>query len=180
MRTFDPKRKAEEFQLIRDMYNDVWDKNWGFVPMIDEELDTLVESLGMFIVPEMTPIAEVDGEAVGFALAIPDLNELFHKVYPRPGIPEPITLIKLLYYWKVAKIVKGTRLVFLGVRKDYQDRGIDIALLHAVFNAIDPTPYTHIDCGWVLETNELTKISRKLGADEYKTHRYYEKHFSAP
>ena len=178
VRTLDRTRRHADLQLFRDIYNCAWDKNWGFVPMTDDELDALIENLGMLVDPDLAFFAEVDGEAVGFALAVPDFNELLHAAYPRPAVPEWWTLARIVWDWKVRKTVRGARLVFLGVVDGHRDQGIDIALLYRVFDALDDSPYTHIDCGWVLETNPLVQISLKLGADMYKTHRYYQKSLS--
>ena len=177
IRKMNPKKKQEEFRLFRDLYNAAWDKNWGFVPMNDRELDALIESLGMFVEPEMAFFAEVNGEPAGFSLAVPDFNEMLLKAYPRPGVPEIWTLIQVGWQWKIAKTTKGVRLPFMGVKEEFRDMGIHTALLSANFDNIPPQ-FDFIDCGWILEDNTLTQMSLKLGADPYKRHRYYEKKFN--
>lgn len=174
IRNFDTKHKKEDFRLFRDLYNQAWDKNWGFVPMNDKELDVLVESLGMFVESELAYFAYVDGEPAGFSLAVPDFNEMLKKAYPRPGVPEILSLLQVAWHWKITKTTRGLRLPLMGVREEFRDKGVDLVLLYTNLQQI-PAQYTHIDCGWILETNQLTKMSIKLGADPYKTHRYYEK-----
>jgi hypothetical protein len=174
IRKLDARNKQAEFRLFRDLYNQAWDKNWGFVPMNDKELDALIESLGMFVEPEMAFFALVDGEPAGFSLAVPDFNEMLHKAYPRPGVPEILTLIQVGWHWKVRRTTKGVRLPFRGVKQAYRDLGVHTALLNANFENI-PEQYDFIDCGWILENNTLTQMSIKLGVDPYKTHRFYEK-----
>jgi len=85
IRPMDASRKKEEFALFKDLYNRAWDKNWGFVPMTNEELDALIESLGMLLDPKLAFFAEVNGEPAGFSIAVPDFNEALQKAYPRPG-----------------------------------------------------------------------------------------------
>jgi hypothetical protein len=174
IRPFNTRRKDEEFRLFRNIYNDAWDRNWGFVPMNDKELDVLVESLGMFVEPEMAFFAYVNDEPAGFSLAIPDFNEMLKKAYPRPGVPEILTLLQVAWYWKISKTTRGLRLALMGVKSEFRDRGVDLLMLSTNVQQI-PTQYTHIDAGWILETNQLAKMSIKLGADPYKTHRFYEK-----
>lgn len=174
IRKIDLKHKTEEFKLFRDLYNAAWDKNWGFVPMTNAELDDLVANLGMLVEPELAFFAEIDGEAVGFSLAVPDFNEMLKKAHPRPGVPEIWTLLQVGWHWKVAKSTRGTRLPLMGVVEEHRDKGIHAALLSATYENV-PAQYTHIDCGWVLKTNPLHDMSIKLGADPYKTHRYYQK-----
>lgn len=174
IRKLDSKRKKEEFRLFRDLYNQAWDKNWGFVPMTDRELQDLVDNLGMLVEPEMAFFAEVDGQPAGFSLAVPDFNEMLKRAYPRPSVPEILTLLQVGWHWKIAKTTRGTRLPLMGVKEEYRNMGIHTALLSATYENM-PEQYTHIDCGWILETNPLHDMSLKLGADPYKTHRYYEK-----
>jgi GNAT superfamily N-acetyltransferase len=174
IRNLDTKRKKEEFRLFRDIYNQAWDKNWGFVPMNDKELDVLIESLGMFVESKMAFFAYVGDEPAGFSLAVPDFNEMLKKAYPRPGTPEILTLLQVAWHWKVAKTTRGVRLPLMGVKSEFRDKGVDLVMLSANVQQIPPQ-YDHIDCGWILETNQLTKMSIKLGAKPYKTHRFYEK-----
>lgn len=174
IRQLDPKRRDEEFRLFRDLYNEAWDKNWGFVPMTDRELKDLVDNLGMLVEPEMAFFAEVDGVPAGFSLSVPDFNEMLKRAYPRPGVPEIWTLLQVGWHWKVAKTTRGIRCPLMGVKEAYRNMGIHTALLGATYENT-PEQYAHIDCGWVLETNPLHDMSLKLGADPYKTHRWYEK-----
>ncbi len=174
IRQFDSKRKQEEFRLFRQLYNEAWDKNWGFVPMTERELEDLVANLGMLVEPEMAFFAEVDGEPAGFSLAVPDFNEMLKKAYPRPNMPELLTLLQVGWQWKIAKTTRGTRLPLMGVKEEFRNMSIHTALLSATYDNL-PEQYTHMDCGWILETNPLVKMSLKLGAKAYKTHRYYQK-----
>ncbi|MAU08835.1 MAG: hypothetical protein CL607_03365 [Anaerolineaceae bacterium] len=175
IRPLDIKRKREEFKLFRDLYNDAWINNWGFVPQTDRELDALVESLGQFVDPKMAFFAEVHGEPAGFALPVPDFNEALKYAYPKPGTPEILSLLKVAWFWKIKRGIRGTRLPLLGVKQEFRDTGVVIALIEAVFSSIIPSNYKSIDCGWVLETNPLVKMTKSLGLKVYKTHRFYEK-----
>lgn len=175
VRPIDMRRKKEEFRLFRDLYNAAWDVNWGFVPMTDKELDALVKSLGMFFEPSMAFFAEVKGTPVGFSLAIPNLNEVLHRVYPRPGEPEIWSLLKAGWYWKIKKVIRGVRLPLMGVLNQHRNKGIEIALLDATLKALMPSQYEYLDASWILETNQLLTIVGKVGGKPYKTHRFYQR-----
>ncbi|MGJ3240253.1 MAG: hypothetical protein ACFE0Q_16215 [Anaerolineae bacterium] len=174
VRPMNPRRRKDEFALVRDLYNSAWDANWGFVPMTDKELQNLIDSLGMLVEPNMVFFAEVDGELAGFSLAVPDFNEMLKRAYPRPGVPEWWTLLQVAWHWKIVGNTRGMRLPLMGVKEQYRNMGIHTVLLSATYDNM-PEQYTHIDCGWVLKTNPLHDMSIKLGAEPYKTHRYYEK-----
>lgn len=132
-------------------------------------------SLGQFVDPQLAFFAEAAGRPVGFALAIPNMNEVLARVYPRPGVPEIISLAKAFYYWKVARVIRSVRLPLMGVLPEYRNKGIDLALMHAIIEAMLPSQYDYLDAGWILETNTLLSIIEKVEGKPYKTHRFYEK-----
>lgn len=70
----------KEVDVLLDIYNDAWEKNWGFVPMDREEFHHMAKDLKLAIDPQLCLIAEVQGKPVGFALALPDINQAIKKV----------------------------------------------------------------------------------------------------
>lgn len=175
IRPLNTSRKKEEFIIFKSIYNNAWDINWGFHPFTDRELDALVASLGMFVDPKLAFFAEHEGKAVGFAMAVPNMNDVLALAYPRPGIPEIVSLLQILWYWKVKKVVKSARLPLMGVIPEFRNKGIDLALMHAISVAMLPSQYDYMDAGWILETNSLLSIIGKVEGKPYKTHRFYEK-----
>ena len=175
VRKFDSRDKHAEFQRFRDIYNAAWEKNWGFVPMNDAELKALVDDLGMLVEPDLAFFAEIAGEPVGFALSIPNFNEALRRAYPRPGVPEWLTMIQLAWHWKVRRSINGVRLPLLGVRQEHRNKGVELSMLLALMKALLPSRYQYLDCGWILETNSLISITESLGGKVYKTHRFYQK-----
>jgi GNAT superfamily N-acetyltransferase len=176
IRPIDLKRKTAEFRIFKEIYNAAWEKNWSFVPMTDRELDALVASLGMFFDPRMAFFAEVEGQVAGFALALPDFNEVLHQAYARPGEPEVWTLLKAGWHWKARNIIRGVRLPLMGVLPEHRHKGVEIGLLYTMFRALEPLQYRYIDAGWILETNQLLTIVAKYGGHPYRTHRFYHRH----
>ncbi|MBZ0288358.1 MAG: N-acetyltransferase, partial [Anaerolineae bacterium] len=125
VRPIDTKRLKEEFVLFKEIYNAAWVKNWGFVPMTERELDTLVESLGQFFDPNFAFFADVAGEPAGFIMAIPDFNQVLKLANPRPGVPEPITLLRALWHWKIRPVIDWARIPLMGVKEVYRKKGVD-------------------------------------------------------
>jgi hypothetical protein len=176
VRPIDPKRLKEDFVLFKEIYNAAWDKNWGFVPMTPRELDALVTSLGQFFDPRFAFFAYVQGQPAGFVLAIPDFNQVLHKAYARPGVPEFITLLKALWYWKIRPVMDTARVPLMGVKESFRNKGIDAVLYYHVLMALlDDPRVQHSDSGWILEVNEnMVSIAHSFGCTIYKTHRLYE------
>ncbi len=174
-RPLNARDKAAEFERFRGIYNAAWEKNWGFIPMTDAELEALVRDLGMLVEADLAFFAEIAGEPVGFALTIPNFNEALRRAYPRPGWPEVLTMAQLAWHWKIGRSIRGLRMPLMGVKAEHRNKGVELAMLLAVMKALLPSRYDYLDSGWILETNPLIKISLSLGGKVYKTHRFYEK-----
>ncbi len=75
VRPLDRKRFDAEIALLRDIFNDAWAENWGFVPFTAAEFHELGNNLRFLVDPGLIRIAEVDGEAAAFMVVIPNINE---------------------------------------------------------------------------------------------------------
>jgi hypothetical protein len=179
IRKIDSKNLKADFKLFKELYNDAWEKNWGFVPMTDAELDATVESLGQFFDADLAFFAFVNGEPAGFVMPIPDFNQVLQKVYPRPGVPEVWSLLKALYYWKLNPVIDWVRTPLFGIKEAYRKKGVDAVLLYYGLKAILGGRYQHSDSGWILEINQsIIIVLKSIGAEIYKTHRFYQRTFN--
>lgn len=179
VRSMNARDKKAEFDRFREIYNAAWEKNWGFIPMNDEELEALVKDLGMLVEADLAFFAEIAGEPVGFALTIPNFNEALRRAYPRPGVPEVFTMAQVAWHWKIRRSIRGVRMPLMGVKAEHRNKGVELAMLLEVMKALLPSRYDYLDSGWILETNPLIKISLSLGGKIYKTHRFYQRSLTA-
>ncbi len=176
LRTVNMKDFDNEVERIKDMYNLIWEKNWGFVPMTDGAVELLAANLKQIIDPDFVPILERDGEPVAFGIALPDLNQPLLRAYPRPGTPEWLTLLKMLWHWKVRPKMNWVRAWALGVLPEAQGLGLESLLLLDMSETAHRKGYTHGEMSWILENNEKVQKSLALfGAEIYKTYRIYNK-----
>lgn len=176
VRQLDPKNLKSEFALFKELYNAAWEKNWGFVPMTPKELDAMVTSLGQFFDPRMGFIGYVDNDPAGFVIAVPDFNEVLQRAAPRPGVPEAVSLVKALWYWKIKPVITWARVPLLGVKAQYRKKGVDAVMYYHILKSMLEGPYHHSDSSWILESNkEMVSIAHSFGYKIYKTHRFYEK-----
>ena len=170
LRAVNMKRFRDEVALVKKLYNLAWEQNWGFVPMTDAELDHLAVQLKPIIVPDLVCFAEVKGEPVGFAVAIPDLNvALKHNPSGRmfPGI------LKVLWH---ARKISRLRVPLLGTIKEYRGRGIDALLYHWIWTKGNANGYSWAEGGWLLEDNAAIMNGMfQLGFHPYKTYRIYDR-----
>jgi len=158
---------------IRDIYNEAWRNNWGYVPFTEKEFDYMTKELKPLVVPELAIIAEVAGQPVGFILAIPDINVALRHVkngrLTTFGLP--IGLAKILYY---KGKTKTARLIALGVVPKFRRHGIaEMLVLRVIEEGMHKRGFTP-ELSLTLETNfMINRFLEAIGAARYKTYRIY-------
>lgn len=176
LRRPDMKRFDREVALLEEMYKAAWEDNWGFVPPTHEEMTHIIGQLRQFFDPELAVVAEIEGRPVGFIVLFPDLNQALQHARPHPDTPEFITLLRLLWHWKIRRKVDRLRVPFLGVIKEYRGLGIDAMLYMDIVDRALARGYTHADFGWILDNNvAMNQIAELISAEVYKRYRIYEK-----
>lgn len=170
VREVNMKNFKTEVRNVREVYKQAWDKNWGFVPVTDDEFDHIASEMKMIVDPEFVQIAEHDGKMVGFALAIPDINEILINI--KRGRLLPTGIFKLL--WNKNKI-KKIRIILLGVIEDYRKMGIEgIFYARIISNGLAKGVHT-AEASWILEDNEMmNKGLQNINAKVTKTYRMME------
>ena len=159
-----------EVLRIKDIYNAAWEKNWGFVPMTDREFAQLAKDLKMILIPELTLIAEVKGEAVAFAITLPDANFMFKAAN---GKLFPLGLIKMLL---AKRKIRSGRLAVLGIKAGFRKRGLDSVLFLDTFNSARKLGWWGGEISWTLEDKDMVNRAIEVfGCERYKTYRVYEK-----
>jgi len=180
VRPLDLKRFDAEMALLRDIFNDAWVENWGFVPFTAAEFEDLGRSFRFLVDPDMIQIAEVDGEAAAFLVAIPNLNEAIRGLHGRLF---PFGWAKLL--WRLKVRYPGTmRVPLMGVRRRFQRSRLGSALAFLVIDAgraaLKRRRVREIELSWILEDNSgMRSIIESIGGRAYKRYRVYERNIDA-
>jgi GNAT superfamily N-acetyltransferase len=178
VRQVNMKKYDEDVEIVKYVYNRSWERNWGFVPFTDPEMDKLAADLKMIIDPVLSVVVEKDGEPIGFGLLLPDMNQPLLKAYPRPGVPEAFTMLKLLWHWKVRRKTTWVRGFALGVIPEYRGRGVDAIMYLELIKGALARGYKWAEMSWTLENNDMVNRSVELiGGSRYKVYRMYEKRF---
>lgn len=164
LRAFD-----QELAIVKELYNQAWSKNWGFVPLTEEEIDEIAKNLKPLVVPELVLFALSGEREVGFSVALPDYNEVLKHLDGRLG---PFGMLKFLYYRrKIQKI----RVMLLGVVPEFRRRGVEGLLYMETFRRGLKKGYEQAECSWILESNPLMQHGiEAMGGKRYKTYRIYE------
>jgi GNAT superfamily N-acetyltransferase len=174
IRSANLKNLRDESRRLREVYNQAWEKNWGFVPFTKAEIEFMTDELKPLLVPEFAWIAEIENEPVGFILALPDINVVLRDLNGRlTRFGLPIGLIKLLFYKR--RVRKG-RLIALGVVEKYRRAGIaELLVLRVIEETMIKRGITG-ELSMTLEDNYMiNRFLEAIGAHRYKTWRIYSK-----
>jgi len=169
VRPINLKSFEDDMRIFKSIYDSAWEKNWGHVPMTDEEIQYMAKKLRPVIDPELALIAEYDNEAVGFMMFLPDFNQVLKKL---KGRLLPFGIFKALWY---SRKIREVRLMLLGIREGYRRRGVDSLLFIEGLKALHKKGYKRMELSWVLEDNyPVQRIIETMNGELYKKYRIYE------
>jgi len=170
LRALDRKHYDDEIELIKTVYNLAWEKNWGFVPMTDAEIDHLAKQLKPVVVPDLVCFVEMKGEVIGFAAALPDLNVALKKNPSGRLFPG---ILKVL--WASRKISR-IRILLLGLLPRFRKTGADALMYHWLWEKGRALGHNWGEAGWMLEDNvAMNNALEHIGFRRYKTLRFYDR-----
>jgi GNAT superfamily N-acetyltransferase len=153
IRNMSKRDMAAEVRRFSDVYNEAWGDNWGFVPVTDAEVEFQAKNLKQVIDEDWAYMAEKDGEVVGAALTLPDINQVMARMNGR----------LLPFGWLRFLLGKGKvdqlRVFALGVKHAYRHTGVAAGLY-----------LKH------LETNEpMNRAMEGMGGTVVKRYRLFER-----
>ena len=166
----------DEFELLRDIFNDAWRDNWGFVPFTAAEFKDVGTMLKSLVNKDFIKIGEIDGEPVSFIVCLPNINE---SIADLNGRLFPFGWVNLLWRLKVSH-PKSVRVALMGIRKPYQrgltGSGISLAMIESIRRLLLGHGATEVEMGWILEENKsMRNIIEGIGGVVAKRYRVYEK-----
>jgi GNAT superfamily N-acetyltransferase len=170
-RNLDPKVNLDrEVEIVKSIFNIAWDGNWGHVAITDREFDRLKEAVLRMVIPELSPIIEVNGTPAAFALALCDANVAVKRVN---GHLFPLGWLTLL---STIRRTDRFRLILMGVLEKFRGQGLETALYFQVMREAIRLGYREIEMSQIVETNAamLGSLTR-WPVERSKTWRIYEK-----
>lgn len=171
--TVRPMRKKDmeaEVSRFLEVYNAAWERNWGFVPLTEDEVRHYAKDLKPVLDENWAFIAEKDGEPVAAALTLPDYNQVLVRL---GGRLLPFGWAKALWY---RRKIDRVRVFALGVKREYQHTGVGAKLYEMHYDAAERTPQKAGETGWILETNRaMNRSMERMGGRIVRTYRVFEK-----
>jgi GNAT superfamily N-acetyltransferase len=163
-------RLRRELDAFAEVYNAAWNRNWGFVPYSEDDLDHYAQELHLVFDKNWFMVAEKDGETVGMAITVPDINQVLRRMNGR------ILPFGWWHFLRRRRIMDRVRVGFLGVKPEYQHTGVAAGLYMEHFDMAVRTPQKWGELGWMLETNDaINKGMEAMGAKIVKRYRVYER-----
>jgi GNAT superfamily N-acetyltransferase len=155
-----------------EVYNAAWSKNWGFVPITDEEVAFHARNLRPILDENWAFMAERDGEILGASLSLPDINQVL------PELGGRLLPVGWLRFLLAKRRIDRVRVFALGVKPEYQHLGVGAALYvkHLEAAESDADPIWHAETGWILEGNKpMNRAMEGMGGEIVRRYRLYER-----
>lgn len=158
-----------EAQKIKDIYNQAWEANWGFVPFTNNEFEYLNNHLKDILDPRLAYIAEKDDRGIGFSITLPDYNEILIKI--KKGRLFPFGIFRWLLF---KNKIKNVRILALGVLKSFRKSGIESVFFAKTIQEAKRRGFRMGEASWILRDNMSMRLSvERLNGKKYKTYRIY-------
>jgi GNAT superfamily N-acetyltransferase len=168
----DMKRSDMEAEVTRfmEVYNVAWGKNWGFVPITEAEVRFQAKNLKPVLDENWAMIAEKDGEIVGAALTLPDVDQALTKMKGR-ALP-----FGWIHFLRRKSYIDRLRVFALGVLPQHQHLGVAAALYERHLHSAEHHGPAGGHMGWILETNKpMNRAMEGMGGKVVQRYRIYEK-----
>jgi hypothetical protein len=169
VRKMSRRRLRKDLDVFGEVYNDAWKRNWGFVPYSKTDLDHYAQELQLVFDRNWFMVAEKDGDAVGIAITVPDVNQVLRRMNGR------LLPFGWWHFLRRRRIIDRVRVGFLGIKPEFQHTGAAARFYVEHFDMATKTPPTWGEMGWILESNRaMNRGMEAMGGRIVKRFRVYE------
>lgn len=170
-RDLDPARFWQEVELCWAIYNQAWERNWGFVPMTRDEFLHMAKSLKPLLIPQFAFLAEIAGEPAGFMLCTPDYNRALKS--NRNGRLFPFGALRIL---RGKRTIRTGRIMALGIKPQFRTGSILPLFMHEATRRAIAYGSPGAEASWILEENhQMRQPLETFGGRPYRRWRMYER-----
>ena len=160
-----------EINRIVDLQNRALAHMPGFTPYTRAAIESMLLPLVDIADPELVLFAEIDGQAVGWFPAIPNLNEVLIHLN---GLRYPWDYLRLLRYGRYKP--KSISIKSAVVLPEYWDTGVSVLLFAEMARRAVAKGYTWADMSLTGEDNlDTWPLTHRMGGKIYKRYRFYTK-----
>lgn len=163
----------DDLPLIKRIYNEGWEDNWGFTPMTDAEIDWTAGRLAPLLTEGLVWLACEHDQPAGALIALLDFNQVLQPLRGRllgPG------LLRALPFLLGVRHPTRARVLLLGVRPEFRRRGIESVMLHEGLRTGQRLGLRTAEASWVLEDNApVQQTIAHQGGRISKVYRLYDR-----
>ncbi|HET9424519.1 MAG TPA: hypothetical protein VFO55_04035 [Gemmatimonadaceae bacterium] len=160
-----------EVDVLWDIYNSAWQKNWGFVPMTRAEFVHTAKDLKPLVDPRLAFVAEVGGKPAGVMVNL--LDYAHAQVEIGNGRLFPFGFLKLL---AAKRKLKSGRMMVLGIKAEHRTRSILPLFIHELVRRAEAMDAVGGEASWILEDNlQMVRAMESIGAPIYRKWRIYDR-----
>ncbi|KXO16278.1 GNAT family N-acetyltransferase [Peptoniphilus sp. GNH] len=171
--TADIKKNIQrEMDDVYKIIEEAMPKDWeDFKRVSKREIEQIIVAAKPFLDEDLVAIARTnEGRPIGFALSLPDYNEILHGFKGKLGPKEMFTFMR-----KKNKL-KRIRMFVLFVVPDFHKKGVSAAIYHTVFMNGVKKGYEVLEGSTIWDYNQpMLNDINKVGAEKSITYRVYKK-----
>jgi hypothetical protein len=171
IRPFRLKDPVPELALVREIFNDCWSGNWGYVPLSDHEIGAIGKSMVAIADPDLAFFIYYEDEPAGVCVVLPDINPLLKRFNGRIGLSG---LLKIALY---RREITGLRALLFGIKEKYRQLGLPLLAFRHLYEVVRKKgTYRALELGWTLEDNDsINSLVEEAGARIHKKYCIYRK-----
>lgn len=165
-------RFAEKDKFIKDfleIYEQAWVKHDNYKRIDPEDIDKMLVESKMMLDEDFIWFVYHDDQPIAFFMMVPDLNQLFKRIYS--GKLNLFNLLKMLWLRR-QNVISRCRVLVMGVIPKFQKSGIESAIFYQLRQVmLKKTWYKEMELSWVGDFNpKMISIFNAVGGKHEKTH----------
>ena len=167
--------ESKQFQKFAadfaEIYNDAWSEFENFAPIKYETIKESFRQMKPIVDEKIIWFVYYNDEPIAFVVSLPDINPILKKLNGKLNL---LGKLKFLWYKKTTT-VERLRMIIMGCKKKYQNKGIESALIRCLQLEVVPRGTVKgVELAWVGDFNEkMMAIHEATGAKKEKVHRTY-------
>ena len=170
IRHADMSQWDQEVKRVMFLVNEAMGYMRNHVPMDEREFTNFTDDLKRIVDPELVLFAELNGEPIGFAATLPDINQILRRIDGR------LWPFGWFHLWRGPRDINVATLKLLAVLKEHRTRGLDALFYVETARVLLRKEYDWLDMSLTAEDNDaINTLIRNLGMDIYKVYRIYHK-----
>lgn len=160
---------AEESKVVCRIYNNAFETHWGSQYFHLDEVVFMAHELKSIVNPELFFYLTLNGEKIGFILALPNINEVLEQI--PDGKLLPFGWFRL---WRGLTKIKMVRVLNVAISQKHRYPGAGLLLYNELFTRLKNKGFIGGELSWVSKSNvQMNGALKKLGAEPKKRYRVY-------